>query len=229
MDRASTINWKRFSLRTLILAMTAVCLVFAAWSILVDPYRKQPRALAVVTRLQGESQITPAKGPRWQAWLVTATLGEKSFVRVTGVDLSGRNVDDAALQSLSGLKFLESLNLERTQITDASADVLLSFPQLSELSLRFTRVGDPTAARLGQLPQLEKLYLTSTQLSDAAAPNLAKLDGLKELYIRWTRISDAGAEELRQSLPRCDVFHHSLQNESAHGGESGEQQDKALN
>ena len=57
------IDWKRFSLRSLFVLMTLLCLVFGTWAAYVNPYRLQANSLAVVNRLQGNAAQSPAEGP----------------------------------------------------------------------------------------------------------------------------------------------------------------------
>src|SRR3954465_8113479 len=119
-------NWKRFSLRTLFVLMTACCVLVGAFSVYVNPFLHQLQSLGIVNRLKGVNVQTPAAGPAWQGWLVTKLLGDNSFVYVTEVDLSGRKVDDSVVQSLAGFGHLEKLNLDYTQITDAGIESLRS-------------------------------------------------------------------------------------------------------
>lgn len=210
MDFSRLANKKSYSLRTLILAMTVVCLLLGAWSIFVNPFRQQANSLALVYRLKGDATVVPSSGPAWQGLLVETMLGDDTFVDVTVVDLSGRAVDDEALAGLRGLKSLTRLNLDRTFITDAGTEAIASFPRLLELSLRFNRLGDPTVQHLAHLNRLHTLYLTSTGVTDESIPHLAKLRGPVDLYIRWTQISAAGADRLRRLLPHdSNVFHDS--------------------
>jgi hypothetical protein len=204
-------HWKRFSIRTLLLLISLIGVVFGIGTICIDEYRQQARSLAVVQRLQGRVEFIPAHGPAWQRWLVTTMLGNESYAEVNIVDLSGKSVDDAMLQQLAGLRFLRELTLDRTQITDAGMDALRSFPRLRSLSLRFTGISDKSTTVIRDLSNLLWLYLTHTRISDSSIGNLAKLKQLDELYVRWTNITDAGAEELKRVLPGCSVFHHRLQ------------------
>lgn len=203
-------GWKRFSLRTLFVLMTLCCLLAGTWSLYVNPYRLQLQSLAEVNRLQGNSAKTRAEASGWQRWLVTTFLGNDAFVYVTEVDLAGRKVDDAALRSLAGLKHLQKLSLDYTQITDDGAVVLRSMPELQNLSLRYTNVSDRSAEHLAALPNLRTAYLTGTKMTDAAVDNLARHSAMSELYIRWTQISNAGADRLAAALPHCAVYHHAL-------------------
>lgn len=203
-------DWKRFSLRTMFVLMTLCCLVVGAWSVYVNPYRLQLQSLAEVDRLQGSSAKGPAEGPAWHRWLVTTFLGQDAFMHVTQVDLTSRQVDDDAFQTLGGLTHLEKLKLDYTQITDDGTAVLRSMPTLQYLSLRYTKVSDRTAAHLAALPALRSVILTGTKITDAAVDDLTKHGDFKELYIRWTAISNDGAERLRAALPNCAVYHHAL-------------------
>ncbi|HVT29164.1 MAG TPA: hypothetical protein VHE81_14205, partial [Lacipirellulaceae bacterium] len=205
------IPWKRFSLRSLFVLMTLCCFVFGLWSVYVNPYRLQLQSLAAVNRVNGQSTPAPAEGPPWQRWLVTTLLGNDAFVRITEVNLANRRpVGDDVLRSLTGLRSLEQLTLDYTQITDDGLASLQSLHALHDLSLRYTNVSDRGARYLSTLPNLQHLTLTGTKISDAGADELARLKQMQSMYIRWTRISDNGAERLRQALPECKVFHNAL-------------------
>jgi hypothetical protein len=203
-------NWKRFSLRSLFVLMTLCCLVFGLWAAYVNPYRLQANSLAVVNRLQGNAAQSPAQGPGWQRWLVTAFLGDDAFVRVTEVDLANRKVDDDSLRSLAGLVYLRKLALDYTPVTHNGVAALRSMRDLEHLSLRYTKVADRAAEHLAALPNLKTMILTGTEVSDAALDDLAKHDHLSELYIRWTQISNPAAERLAAALPNCAIHHHAL-------------------
>jgi hypothetical protein len=203
-------NWRRFSLRTLFVLTTLVCLAAGMWSAVVNPYRVQLQSLAAVNRLHGTVVEEAPDRPAWHRWLVTSLLGQQAYFHVTSVDLAGCQVNDAAARSLAGLVFLHKLTLDNTQITDEGAAVLRSMPQLRELSLRFTKVGDVAATCLAAAPSLSIVYLTGTQTTDAAIDTLAKNRNLAELYIRWTKITNAGATKLAAALPKCAVNYHSL-------------------
>jgi hypothetical protein len=210
MKTGRYISVKRFSLRSMFILMTLCCVVFGLWAVYVNPYRLQLRSLAAVNRLKGESLVKTAEGLAWHRWLVTTTLGDNSFVTVTAVNLAGRNVNDDAIRSLTGLVHLEELALDYTPITDEGLAALRSMPKLDRLSLRFTNVSDRGVDYLLALPNLRRVMLMGTKVSDDAIPKLSKLQEISELYIRWTGISNDGADRLRSALPKCAVYHHAL-------------------
>jgi len=201
---------RRYSLRTLLILMTLCCLVFGAWAVYVNPYRQQQRSLAVVNRLQGTVSRVPAEGPAWQGWLVTTMLGPDAFARVVVVDLNHKNITDADLRQLSGLKHLRRLQLDYAPITDGGLEVVRTLPKLQDVSLRYTKVTDVGAAHLGKLPELRTAHLTGTKITDAGIEALAGHPRMTEIYIRWTGITDVGAERLAAALPNCAVHHHAL-------------------
>jgi Leucine Rich repeat len=203
-------KWKRFSLRSLFVLTTACCVFFGVWSVYVDPYRKESRALAEIHRAQGRATVQSAQGPNWQRWLVTTFLGDQAFAHVTDVELQGQQVDDAVLQSLTGLARLKSLSIAGASITDEGIEAIGSMKELQMLSLKYADISDQAAKTITTLPALKTLHLTGTNISDAAIPDLASLPQLSELFIRWTKISDAGARNLAAALPNCAVHHHAL-------------------
>jgi hypothetical protein len=210
MSSSATGRWRRFSLRTLFVLVSVCCVLLGGWSIYVNPYRLQARSLASAVGLRGDVVVLPASGPPWYRWTVTTLLGHDAFVQVVKLDLSNRPVDDAALQTLGGLVFLQKLDLDHTQITDAGIPAIASMHDLMSLSARYTNLSDVAARRLAGMTNLETLYLTGTQLTDAAVDDLSKLQALDELYIRWTRITNMGAERLAYLLPHCAVYYAAL-------------------
>jgi hypothetical protein len=204
------VQWRRFSLRTLFVLITVCSLFFGAWSIYVEPYRRQAQSLAVVNRLQGVVSFRPEKGPAWYHWLVTSMLGDEAFVRVDKVDLAARNIDDQTFRSLTGFKYLRDLNLDNTNISGEALSALRSMPDLTSLSLRYTKISDDSIVALSTLPKLSRLMLTGTKVSDKSIAVLEKMSSLSELYVRWTQISDAGAKKLADAMPKCATIHQAL-------------------
>ena len=201
---------RRFSLRTLFVLMTICCLLAGAWSVYVNPFRLEQQSLATVNRLQGNSAKTGAEGPAWQRWLVTTFLGEDAYVHVIQVDLSGSQVDDKDLPSLSGLTHLEKLNLDNTQITDDGTAVLRAMRPLKELSLRYTNVSDRTASHMAALPALQTATLTGAQddrrrhrRSGQAQRDERTLHPLDGHHERRRRPPPRCASELCDPLPRA--------------------------
>jgi len=208
-------NWTRFSLRSLFILMTAFCLLFGTWAAFVNPFRIQLRSLAVVNRLGGETLAEPADGKNWHRWLVNTMLGDGAFVHIVAVNLSGKNVDDDTLRSLTGLTHLQLLALDYTKISDDGLSSLRAMRDLDSLSLKFNNITDRGVPHLVALPKLRHAMLMGTRISDDGVPNLSRLPEVSDLFIRWTGISNAGADRLRAALPKCKIYHHALIHEAA--------------
>ena len=101
--------------------------------------------------------------------------------QVAELDLSGATIDDADLVTISGLRHLTRLALDRTAVTDAGL------------------------AHLGQLEHLEYLNLYGTGVTDAGLEALEPLASLRSLYVWQTAVTSAGANTLSERLPRVTV------------------------
>lgn len=200
----------RFSLRSLLLLMTACCLGLGVWTTYVQPYRNQAAALLLVSQCQGTASVEVDTGPNWHRWLVVSFLGEDKFVQVLAVDLRETNPSEELLRSLGNLRHLRNLYLDRTDMDDTLLRGLTPLKQLRTLSLRYTPITGQGVTSLVELPQLEALVLSGTKLSDADVSSLGKCTELRELYIRWTGMTISGVEQLREALPACEIHHHEL-------------------
>ncbi|MCY4535957.1 MAG: hypothetical protein OXB91_11380, partial [Bryobacterales bacterium] len=89
-------------------------------------------------------------------------------------------------------KNLERLDLTQTDVNDDGLASIAQLPRLKTLRLRSTRVTDSGLAALARLPGLVELDLADLELSDHGVAHLAGLDGLRTLNLRGASISDAG-------------------------------------
>lgn len=200
----------RFSLRSLLLAMTACCLALGAWSIYVQPYRDQAAALSELSKLGATTESAAAQGPAWHRWLVETMVGPTAYMRVVRVDLRTRPLAAAEVQLLSGLSHLEELYLDRSELDAAGAAIVGGLQNLRTLSLTYTGLDDDEFARMNALPSLETLYLTGNPLSEQTATKIRTMPKLTTLYVRWTALSSDEAISLAQDMPQCRVVHHAL-------------------
>jgi CheY-like chemotaxis protein len=156
-------------------------------------------------------------------YLVDA-LGDLRFL-----SLAGTRITDAGLEHVRALTGLRELHLDGTAITDGGLSQLCELGDLEVLDLKDTAITDAGLARLKPLRNLKGLYLTRTAVTDEGIGHLADLPNLRTLILWDTRISDRGlrhlqplrslqelilwgssvsaqgVEELRKSLPECDV------------------------
>lgn len=102
------------------------------------------------------------------------------FVRA---DLSGTQLTDEAIPTLSKFENLLSLNLSKTRIEGRNIDQLAALPNLRTLNLYGTPIRSDYLNSLTELKQLKRLYLFQTELYD-------------ETIIA----------QLKEALPECDFF-----------------------
>jgi hypothetical protein len=134
---------------------------------------------------------------------IRSLVGKDWTADVTLVNLSEKEVADADLAELTGLKGLRILGLRGTHITDEGLEHLKELTELTFLSLAETRVTDAGLAHLSGLLRLRKLNLDDTGVTDAGLEHLKSLVDLEEVSVRRTRVTFAGAKRLRKSLPNC--------------------------
>ena len=164
-------------------------------------------ALACSTLLLGCSANVPVD-PAGQLEGLGATLRRDPAGRVVAVRFRVKSiVDDEALRHVASLRYISSLDLDRTPITDAGLLHLRQLSRLRELRLRGTRVTVTGLTHLRGLRKLEDLQLASCgMVTDAAVPALQHLTSLRKLAIRGTRLTPGGLRTLRERMPDCEIY-----------------------
>jgi hypothetical protein len=110
---------------------------------------------------------------------------------------STRQMDDAALAQLRGLRKLCDLNLYGSAVGDRGLVYLKSFPCLRRVPMGHTKVTDAGLKHLAELTQLEYLGLRGNRVTDAGLVHLRKLTNLTGLYLGETKVTDAGLKHLK--------------------------------
>ena len=179
-------RWFQYSLRTLFVLLTVLCVWLA---VTVNRARKQREAVAAIEELGGvvyyDFQVDNSRGllraklpgPKWLRELV----GDEYFVSVHFVDLGNTQVTDAQLEHLKGLSNLQALVLDRTQVTDAGLEHLKGLTNLQTLSLRNCRITGAGLEHLKGLTNLQSLNLRDTRITDAGLVHLKGLTNLEWL------------------------------------------------
>jgi hypothetical protein len=116
---------------------------------------------------------------------------------VVKVDLSGRPVADADIESLKALTQLNSLVLRGTKVTDAGMALLKTTGKLRNLDLDDSGVTDAGMAHVSALTSLRGLHLAGTGVTDAGLAKLSPLTKLWVLSLRGTEVTDAGLVHIR--------------------------------
>ncbi len=131
----------------------------------------------------------------------------KTWKHLKRLDLEGTKISDSALQHLSTLSSLESLNIACVLVTDAGLESLTALTNLKELILGGNKLTDAGLQSLRQLRGLTSLDLGGAQREDSgiwlvsfAQPGLdaiSTLKDLKQLRLQGTLISASGLETLK--------------------------------
>jgi hypothetical protein len=126
---------------------------------------------------------------------------------VRQLQLEQTDVDDAGLRLLSGLRHLETLNLNGCPITDESAAVIGGFSELQWLQLERTKITDSAIPHLLRLHKLEVLRVKETELTDQGLVQLAGLPNLRTLhYWRRSPSSFPGPyDQIKEKYPHVSI------------------------
>jgi serine/threonine protein kinase len=117
-------------------------------------------------------------------------------IQLIDIDLQNKQVNDAALAGMVGLKWLERLNLYRTLVSDAGLIHLDEFTNLTYLNIAGTRITEATVRKLRTLHKLK--FLSINELA-AVTPSVV-LDSLPancQLTQLWLHnVTDADLEKI---------------------------------
>jgi hypothetical protein len=117
------------------------------------------------------------------------------------LQLSGRQITDAGLIHLAGMRRLKELHLRETSIT--TLEPLRALTSLTFLDVVGSPVTDAGLKPVAAFQNLEMLWLGGTQVTDAGIAPIAALPRLKVLDLDRTRVGDAALPFLC-GLPRID-------------------------
>lgn len=165
----------RFGLKSLLAAMSVVCIILA---FIAQPIMEERSRQALLHELTARGAKVsfladiPAENSFGRTLL---SLFNSRYVRrhLYGLDFSNAALSDSDLPRIAKLRYIKQLNLNGLPITDASLLPIRSLPYLSELDLGGTKVTDQGIAGLDTLRNLCTLRVTGTNVSYAA---LEKLD-----------------------------------------------------
>ena len=165
MAAVSVRRWSLFSLRSLPFLIALVALPCSGQTAELRPVQEEQAAVEAIEKLGGEvsyEEEKPAEG---------GTAKGERFAHVTKVVLSGPHLGDAqlkpALERLSGLSRLQSLDLGGAEITDGSLKHLEGLTRLRSLDLDNTKVTGSGLKYLEGLTQLQELDLWGSKINDS--------------------------------------------------------------
>ncbi|XVE64695.1 hypothetical protein DITRI_Ditri07aG0121800 [Diplodiscus trichospermus] len=136
----------------------------------------------------------------------------KGFIHQPGA----KSHTDSTLTALQNLSYLESLNLEHTQVRDPYFYPLSSFKELCDLSLKCASLTDATLHHLLCLPKLTNLHVCEAVLTNSGLDTFSPPTTLRLLDLMgcWLLTEDSISSFLRKH-PQVEIRHEAVQNFSS--------------
>ncbi len=165
----------RFGLRTLLVCVTAVCVILGMGLAKARTYdKKKHQAEQLIASLGGSIQHAgwaphASPGANWLA--LQLRFGEPLETRWS-VNLAGKTITKAHVEQLAQCEWIRILDLSNTNVGDDSIGNIAKIAKLRELRLANTHVTDLGLANLKVLERLDVLDVTDTAVT---------YDGLAEL------------------------------------------------
>jgi hypothetical protein len=213
-------RWFRFSLRTLLVLMTVLC-VWLGFK--VNAARRQKEAVLAIREAGAmilfDYQLTPVPGSKQKKFDATRSppapvwlrklLGDESFGNVTIVQLHTLDLPGPPgrldLSLLQNLPTLASLVVRSDELCDNDLVKIGGLRSLKLLSLDARHLTDEGLAHLQSLTELGSLDLGfSSNITDAGLRSLRGLKKLTNLVIVRSAVTDEGVREFQNALPNCD-------------------------
>lgn len=173
-------RWTQFSLASLFLVVTTLCVALGVWSMRAE---RQRRAVAAIEALGGfveyASDFGSDETEAFPEILLRRWLPRDYWDEVQEVALVYTDVADTGLTDLQGLTSMRYLDLKGTPVTDAGL------------------------VHLHDLTTLQVLCLSDTQITDSGLAHVQRLAALQDLDLYRTRVTDAGVAKLQKVLPNC--------------------------
>ena len=203
-------RWFRFSLRTLLLLVTGLCVWFA-WR--MNQVRHIRQAVAEVKRLGGdisymhELGVAPPVDPPGPKWF-REMFGDEFFEEVGQIQIYNHAADDESMTLISALPRIESIIFISDGVTDKGLAALADANGLLALEPLSSTITPAGLRSLSRAKGLQTLVLSSGHLGgqnrvpstlvidDSWLPEIVKLTQLKYLDLTNSHVSDAGLEIL---------------------------------
>jgi beta-lactamase regulating signal transducer with metallopeptidase domain len=158
-----------------------------------------------------------------------AFLDQFKSLRVVTLNINGDDFREADFQYLRSLASVQFLDIRSPRVTSAEIEILKDLPKLGSLRLYECRIetgclgaiqncsglrgltfttcqlSDIALGSLRFPPQFHYLCLKNTPVSSSAIEVLKQFTGLKHLRLEKTGISVEKLEDLKKSLPDCEV------------------------
>ena len=202
----------RFSMRSLLLIMTAFAVVMALFAQQVIRARRDRVAALLIQRVGGS--VTYDFQNDSGDWFVTQSgillpnwlrqfAGDEMFGQVVAVNFWGSHCQDEDLAVVCRqLDDIKSIRVARSRITAEGIEHLRHLKSLETLEVESVQLSAKGVRHLAELPQLREMRLVGTGPSREALAELPKLRALRSLFAP-TDLSDADLEAM-SGMERLD-------------------------
>src|SRR5262249_22723755 len=110
------------------------------------------------------------------------------------------------VENLSRLTSLGDLTFHTVTVAPEGLNGLKLLPNLKDLEIWFVNLTDRDMPLIAQQAQLQRLTIYGCdQVTDEGIGNLRTLKSLRRLHVHGKQISKDAVDELKKSLPDCDV------------------------
>lgn len=180
-------RWFRFSLRTILIALT-LCGVWLGYTM----HRVRARRDAIrAIDANGGTYGVYVVGPKWLGYFIR---DEKCFYDASRVSFGPHN---------SGYDPANPFNDDDLA---GIIDHLNAFSDFRSLDLQNTNVTDNGLRFLSGIRYLELLQLDGTNVTDDCIPYLIEIKTLRQLSLLQTAITEDGFARLQMALPNCHIL-----------------------
>ena len=205
-------RWFRFSLRTMMIVVTLLCIGMGVTAYRANRQRKAVETIKKAGGSVGYDYQTDGDGwpisgdPPGPAWLRNL-IGIDYFATVVSVTIkSEKGSHDDSVAALAELPQLSSLDMRGKGITDSTLLQIKGFTLLNNLCLSRTQVSDTGLLNIKGLTRLRHVTLVdSNTITDAGVQHLKGLTHLESVYFSGTKITADGVKDLRRVLPKLSV------------------------
>jgi hypothetical protein len=125
--------------------------------------------------------------------------------RLQKLSLDGTNIDGSGLAHIRSLKGIELLTVSGTPLSDEGLEHIVTLSNLKMLDLSNTKITDKGLIHLASLKSLESLQIRDTAVTDNGLMHIKVLPSLKLVLLDKTKTTTSGRANLKQALPNCKV------------------------
>ena len=124
---------------------------------------------------------------------------------IDALDLGRTGISDKEIPYVIYFPLLKELDLGWTKVTDKGISHLKTLTELTKLKLSFVSVDDSVLLSIKQISSLVDLSIKGTLVTDNGIAYIGSMQKLERLNITHTRISNRGYENLRKTIPSCEI------------------------